>query len=326
MLSNSQNTKDIFNQRRRIKMADSNIIISLAKVMVAAAWTDGVITNDEMNSLKDLLFHMKGMTAKDWAKIDIYLDSPVEEAERQRLVNDLLASLASPADRDLAIQSLEQLSLIGGEVGEAEQAAIQEIKDELQNGRSGEASRWRLFTRGQMNGRSQTISQAPNRELAMDDFINNKIYYDLTRNLASRNAPQKLPEEKLRKLSLAAGLMARVTFVDGQVTEVEKQGITQALEKFWSVSPVEAELVAELAVSEIVSGLDYYRLTRQFFECTTEAERVAFLDALFAAATGDGRASYDEIEEIRSVAIGLLLNHQQFIDAKLKVPSESRVS
>jgi uncharacterized tellurite resistance protein B-like protein len=307
-------------------MTDSNIVMSLAKVMVAAAWTDGMITNDEMNSLKDLLFHMKGMTANDWAKIDIYLDSPVEEAERQRLVDELQASLASPTDRDLAIQSLDQLSLPGGEVGETERTVIQEIKDELLNGRTVSASRWHRFTRGQMNGRSQAISQAPNRELAMDDFLNNKIYYDLTQNLASRHAPLELPEDKLRKLSLAAGLMARVTFVDGQVTEVEKQGITQALEKFWSVSPVEADLVAELAVSEIVSGLDYYRLTRQFFECTTEAERVAFLDALFAAATGDGRASYDEIEEIRSVANGLLLTHQQFIDAKLKVPSESRVS
>ena len=307
-------------------MTSPNSVISLAKVMVAAAWADGEITNDELNSLKDLLFHMKGMTAKDWAEIDIYLDSPVEEAERQRLVDELQALLASPAERDLAIQTLDQLALLGGKIGPAEQAVIREIKDEIQNGRTGGANRWRLFTRGQVKGRSQAISQAPNRELVMDDFINNKIYYSLSRNVASGMALQELPEEKLRKLSLAAGLMARVTFVDGQVNEIEKQGIDQALQKFWQISPAEADLVAEIAISEIVAGLDYYRLTRQFFECTNEAERIAFLDALFAAAIGDGRASYDEIEEIRSVANGLLLTHQQFIDAKLKVPREMRVS
>jgi uncharacterized tellurite resistance protein B-like protein len=80
-----------------------------------------------------------------------------------------------------------------------------------------------------------------------------------------------------------------------------------------------------MAASEVSKGLDYYRLTRQFFETTTEDERVAFLDALFAVAAGDGLASYDEIEEIRTIAYGLLLSHQQFIDAKLRLPAGQRV-
>jgi len=66
-------------------MSNTSVILSLAKVMIAAAWADGVISNEEINCLKDLLFHMKGMTAQDWAVIDIYVESPVEAAERQRL-------------------------------------------------------------------------------------------------------------------------------------------------------------------------------------------------------------------------------------------------
>ena len=58
-------------------MSNSNVMLSLAKVMVAAAWADGVITNEEINSLKDLLFHLKGITAQDWAEIDIYVETPV---------------------------------------------------------------------------------------------------------------------------------------------------------------------------------------------------------------------------------------------------------
>jgi uncharacterized tellurite resistance protein B-like protein len=72
--------------------------------------------------------------------------------------------------------------------------------------------------------------------------------------------------------------------------------------------------------------LDYYRLSRRFFESTTEDERVHFMDALFAVADGDSGVSYEEIEEIRTIAIVLKLTHKQFIDAKLKIPRERRAN
>ena len=81
--------------------------MALAKVMVAAAWADGNVSLDEINSLKDLLFHLPDMTAGDWAQIDIYIDFPVEEAERIRLVEDLRQALSSPAERDQAQRALQ---------------------------------------------------------------------------------------------------------------------------------------------------------------------------------------------------------------------------
>jgi uncharacterized tellurite resistance protein B-like protein len=176
-----------------------------------------------------------------------------------------------------------------------------------------------------VQNRSQAVKDAPNREQYLDDFIKNKIYYDVSRRLEQEKIPTQVSEGDLRKLSLAGGLMARVAYVDRQVTEAENQVITQALQKYWGSSQVEATVVVEMAASEVSKGLDYYRLTRQFFETTTEDERLAFLDALFAVAAGDGQASFDEIEEIRTIAYGMLLSHQQFIDAKLKLPAGQRI-
>jgi uncharacterized tellurite resistance protein B-like protein len=51
---------------------------------------------------------------------------------------------------------------------------------------------------------------------------------------------------------------------------------------------------------------------------------VRFLDVLFSVAVADGYASNAEIEEIRAIANALKLTHQQFIDAKLKIPKVSR--
>jgi uncharacterized tellurite resistance protein B-like protein len=306
-------------------MSETNVMLSLAKVLVAAAWADGIITNEEINYLKDLLFHLKGITAQDWAQIEIYIDSPVGEAERQRLVAELEANLTSQAAKDQAIQALDHLTQMGGTMGASEQAALEEIKASIQNAKVGGMGRWSLFARNSMQSRSQAVQGAPNREQYMDDYVKNKIYYDVKLRLANENAAIHLSDDELRRLSLAGGLMARVAYADNRVTPPETQVIVRALQKYWDISDAEANLVAEMAASEVSKGMDYYRLTRQFFEVTTEDERVRFLNALFAVAAGDDIAAFEEIEEIRTIANGLLLSHQQFIDAKLKLSAEQRV-
>jgi prephenate dehydrogenase len=54
-------------------MAKSKAVMALAKVMIAAAWADGSINNDEINSLKDLLFQsihrLVRQNATGWSQI-----------------------------------------------------------------------------------------------------------------------------------------------------------------------------------------------------------------------------------------------------------------
>lgn len=307
-------------------MPGERMIKSLAKVMIAAAWADGAITHDEVNSLKDLLFHLPGMTARDWAEIEIYVDSPVEEAERQRLLADLQADLGSSSDKTLALQALDTMVQAGGGLSEADRAGVEQIKTSIHDAQLGPSRAWNKFMRGRVSDRLRSIQETPNRELFMDDFVRNKIYYSVSRRLSSDRVQTEISDADLRKLSLAGGLLARVAYVDRQVSEAEFQSIQQALETYWGIPASHAALVAEVAVSEIAKGLDHYRLTRQFFEITTETERVRFLDALFAVTASDGRAADVEMEEIRAISNGLLLTHKQFIDAKLKIPRELRAN
>lgn len=302
-------------------MTDNSVMMRLAKVLVAAAWADGQISNEEINSLKDLTFHLPGMTAADWAQIDIYIDSPVGEAERARLVAELEDTLKTQADRDMALQALDSLLQADDAPGAAEQEIVDQIKTDIQNAK---VSSWGRFVHGRTAKRSQAVLAAPNRELLMDDFVNNKIYYDAKMALAAEDGSAQIRDDVLRKLSLAGGLLARVAYADLQVSGAENQAIINALQKHWGVSALEAAMVAKAAEANIQGDLDYYRLTRAFFELTSEDERVRFLDVLFAVTTSDGQAAYEEIEEIRQIASGLLLTHQQFIEAKLRVPEALR--
>jgi hypothetical protein len=74
----------------RSKNAPSKkMIMTLAKVIIAVAWADGEMTFEEVNCLKDLLFHLHGLDARDWASLDIYIESPVGPDERERLLHEL---------------------------------------------------------------------------------------------------------------------------------------------------------------------------------------------------------------------------------------------
>jgi uncharacterized tellurite resistance protein B-like protein len=305
-------------------MAQSRLIMALAKVIIAAAWADGKISNEEINSLKDLLFRLPDMTARDWAELDIYTESPVDEKERARLVAELQDALGSRADKALAMSALEDVLRADGAISQEEEAVLEQIEDALQDVNVSIFGKLGRLVSGPVNRRIDGFESAPNREIHIDDFMKNKIFYNVQRRLEESDNAGHAPEKVLRKLSLAGGLMARVAYVDRDVNPAEVEHMVAALQRHWGIPEQEAQLVAEVAISEIAKNLDYYRLSREFFEATSEEERLQFLDVLFDVAAGDGFAAHKEIEEIRTISKMLKLTHRQFIEAKLKLPSELR--
>lgn len=306
-------------------MTNKDVIMTLAKVIIAAAWADGKITVEEINSLKDLLFRMPHvgnewemhMTAREWAELEIYIDAPVEAAERARLVANLQQSLRVPQERDLALAALDDLIRADGVVTEEEKAVAAEIKVALDEANLGLVGQLGRLIRGPVERRSEAMADAPNREAYLEEYIKNRVYYKVRQRLGL-DGDLEIADEDLRKLSLAGGLMAKVAYVDQVVTDEEFESMVTALEAGWAIARESAALVAEVAVSEVSQDLDYFRLTREFFSSTTEAERVGFLDTLFTVAAADGEISAKESIEIRHIARSLNLTQQQFVESKQK--------
>jgi uncharacterized tellurite resistance protein B-like protein len=125
-----------------------------------------------------------------------------------------------------------------------------------------------------------------------------------------------LSEDEARKLSLMGGLLAYVARVDNAVTASERDTLEQTLQHGWGISDVSAALVAEVALSEIAAGLDFFRLTSEFAAITSEEERAHFLDALFAVAAADGQVSVAENSEISRIAYSINLTRDHFSAAR----------
>ena len=307
-------------------MSNSNLLLTLAKVIIAAAWADGEVQHEEVNSLKDLLFRLPEITGREWAMLEMYIESPVGVTERTRLVAQLQDALRTRADKELAVSALNDLVQADGTVTAEEKVIAKEIKAAIESADVGLFKQVGQLFRNPVNRRIQAMAGALNREDQFEDFIKNKVYYSVARRLSLGEAELDIPESDLRKLCLAGGLMAHVAHVDREVTEDEINNMVEVLQRDWDMTRETASFVAEVAVSEISTQLDYYRLTREFFSITTKDERVRFLDILFDIADADGYVSHEEIEETRVIAITLKLTHKQFIDAKLKIPRERRAN
>ena len=307
-------------------------IFTLAKVMIAAAWADGEITEDEKQCLKDLLFHLPDagldagiqMTAQEWEHLEMYMENPIDAAERARLVADLQDAIQHKEEKQIVVDYLEQMATADGEMTADERAVIDEIEKAVNDADTGVMNRLNKFLGGAMSRRSSAVAKAPNRERYFDDFVKNKIYYEVKQQAEKDGRTFNISDAEMRKMGLAGGLMARIAYVDRNVTPDEVQKMADLMANHWGLDEDAAAFVANIAVDSVDYSYDYYRMTREFGTNTTREEKIGFLDVLFNVAVADGRVTFEETEEIRMVCRGINLSHDEFINAKIKIPRDKR--
>lgn len=303
-------------------MAERQFILDLSKLVIAAAWADGALTNDEVNALKDLLFRIPDVSGEEWHVLELYMASPVSREERERLAGDVSSGIRSKEDKQLVVTTLTKLMEADGTIDRAEQDALEAVKRDLDSAPTGLLAHLGQAVRTAM--KRQSRAAGPNREERLDDFIKNRVYYQLVNELDRKGRAVALPDREIRKICLGAGLMAYVARVDSGFSTAEEQAMIRALVRDWKLSEEIARLVVTISRSDLLKGLDVVRLTRNFFELTEAEERRAFVRCLFGIANACGQTTFDEINAVQTLAKGLKLSHQEFIDAKLTIPRADR--
>ena len=305
-------------------MPDRKFIMDLAKLVIAAAWIDGELQNEEINALKDLLFNLEDVTGEEWSHLEIYMDSPVSTEEKIALLKSVLEQIKSEEDKEFVVSTLENLVQADGVVTEEELALLEEVKEGITDLDVGLLARVSKMIKSAVTGRDHSYKAAAQRESQIDDYIENNIYYKLKSESEKKGIKFDLPSEQVKKLCLAAGLLARISAVDSDISEGEKKFIKDVLSTQWGLTEQQAEIVTQISCDKTMQGLDYFRLTRGFFDCTTLDERRNFIKCLFRIANASEKTSYDETEEIHKISNSLKLTHKDFIEAKLTIPDEDR--
>lgn len=294
---------------------------NLARVLAAAGWADQILTTDEIENLKDLLFKFQQSVPdpREDALFQMYIQSPVDAAERERLVEELRETVWSEADKTYVFSALKKMVEADGKVTEKEQAVLDHINASIGSVDTGMFGDLGRLVRGAMKRRSQAVRNAPNRETYFEDFLKNKVYYEVRRRLDLSHSDIRIPDEELRKLSLVGGMLAHVARVDHVMLENETEKITAILQMSWGLSHEAATFVQDCALADVSRDFDYLRMTREFTELTTAAERNNLLELLFEVANADGQVSNAELLEITYLADYLLIRLDRVNKAFLKV-------
>ena len=298
----------------------------LGRVMIAAAWADGELSEDERVALEDLLFSMPDLDADTWRALRGELGRPFDAEHRERLIADLEEALGDAQTRVRARETLEQLSArLGPETDEGRAlAAALEAVDAASaeavrtGGDGGWVGRFRRALGDSLGRHAGTLVRSRDREEALCAKLQRRL-------TAHWPDDEPLPDDvELRRLALGAAILAHLVRLDEIVDAGERDALIEGLTHQWGLEPATASRVAELALDETSGGVDLHLLLRDFVEVTDEDQRQRFLAAVFRVAAGDGRASFDEIEEVRRIGRGLLLSHRHFISAKLSLPERFR--
>ena len=301
-------------------MATTEFILDLGKLVISAAWADGELANEEVNVLKRLLFRLGEVTAEDWAVLAMYMESPTGKAEQEELLARVLGSIRTREDKALAVATLEEVFRSDGTVTAEEEALLRELKGEIGQVGTGVFAGLAKALKSAIGQQQAATSSL--REHASEDYLNNRVYYELMRRQQESGGRFDQSEPQVRKLCLATGLLFRVAGTDGTVSHEERAAMVGVLAGDWSLSAEQAEALVGIGCGLVVKGLDEFRLALGYFECTTFEERRQFLHTLFRIASSAGHTSHEEIEEIRHIAASLKLPHRDFIAAKVAILRE----
>jgi uncharacterized tellurite resistance protein B-like protein len=286
---------------------------TLARVIAAVGWADNQLTVAEIENLKDLLFQFQRsvIDPREDALFQMYIKSPIDGAERQQLVEELRECIWSEEDKTYVYFALQRMMVADGKISEEEQDVLDQIRDSIESVHTGLLGDLQRLVRGALQRRSQALRKAPNREKYFEEFLKNKVYYEVRRRLDLIHSDITVPDQELRKLSLVGGMMAQVARVDQIILENETDKITSLLEAGWGLSREAATFVMMCAIAEVSRDFDYLRMTREFMKLTTPAERNKLLEILFTVANADGQVSEEELSEITYLADYLLMGRDK---------------
>jgi uncharacterized tellurite resistance protein B-like protein len=119
-------------------------------------------------------------------------------------------------------------------------------------------------------------------------------------------------------LQLAVGLLLLdVARADMEISPEERHVARQLLERFFPVSPAQAQVLVDAAQREAEQATSLYPFTRLINrECNLE-ERTRIVGMLWKVSSADGRIDAHEEHLVRKVADLLYVPHARFIQEKL---------
>lgn len=144
----------------------------------------------------------------------------------------------------------------------------------------------------------------------MKRFFNKGVKEDATRRNGAEGHDARVA---------ACALLLEMAHVDGEFNESEKDGIVFILKKDYGLSDEYVTELLEAAEQERDDSIDLWRFARLINEDYSVEEKIRIIEIVWKIAYTDGRLDKHEDYLVHKLAQLLRLDHNQLIEAKLRV-------
>ncbi len=289
--------------------------IAFLRVLIAAAWADGEMTYEELNSLK-AYFRELDLDSDALAELEPYLADPIGEEEARTIIDDFL-TLARSAERETLLAAVRDLLLSDNTLADGEKQFLK-LLDHAKE----ETSTARVFV-GQLKrfwgSRAATGDDKFRRSDLLDEFVRNRVLYQVKRRLMLATGGAPLDEETerdLRYVCTVGALLGQVAAADQNFDADERATIAELLDSISSLQHSDVDVIVDIVESEVLSDVGYQPFVREYNEMASGEDKRRLLTLLFQVAAADGAISHEEHEEIRKISKALNVEHSEFIAAK----------
>ena len=286
--------------------------LAFLRVLAAVAWADGVVEVEERNRIK-ILFNGFGLDAADRREIDDLLERPVEFERALELTKSFASHVAPPGARRKLLLQIEEM------LGD-ESARAPEESELLEHVRAILASHTVVdgFVEKLRGVFSETLFAggghgAGKRAGDLTDRARDAALARLEVRFAERGWTLDDRAGDWNRATLAGVLLAHVGRVDGRWDRDEREVVARALTESYGLDEAAIEVALNVMDEEAAVGADLQRLCSETCRVMSMEERLATLEVLFQVAAADGRASREEVEEIRRIADLLWISRPEYL-------------
>ncbi|MDH4262988.1 MAG: TerB family tellurite resistance protein [Spirochaetia bacterium] len=302
----------------------------LGQLMIAIGWIDGNLDQEEINSMKHMLFCLKGLSLDDWAKLEILMENQTDKKDLEQLIKNVLDAITNSAEKIFVLDNIRELIKADDKIAANEQALYNEIEKAVNEKNTGLFGLLSGLGKGILKRSKAIVRESLQNEELIEEYMQNKILFDIKNKFPDYDK-NSLSQKDLKKWSSGAGLLGRVAIADNVFDDDEKSAIISIIESNWAIGHEMACIIGELVKKRIEDGqknihklLHFDYLARSFFEETDYPERANFIKLLFQVANAAQKTSFEEIEVIRGISMDLKVSHKDYIEAKLTISRNDR--
>lgn len=280
-----------------------SIVKNIGKVIIAAAWADGEVQDEEVEVIKDMLEKLPDISPEELAILESFLETPVEATEREVIIEELDEAVETQDERNFAIYWLEQVINATGSVIDEEREFLDTVKLTLDPNRAGRVT---------YDDVEAVQPVCGNTSLAEQDINTRRLIARKLRRLHAEKLLFKMTDEARRELVVSVMLLSAITRADHRISEFEVETMVDYVCKRWKVSADEAHKTVTILLGQSIDESEAPHLCRALRTLSSPEARSELLEVLFTVSLDEGKLEDAEVQQITFIAAMLDLSQAEY--------------